>query len=161
MLSKDQRSYILLLGVPEPALFDKFKACKVKACVIPEGRPDLKAAQVNSRAMLKRGMAPVLIADNMAGFMLYRSMIKEIWLAYQVGDDHGALCDIGALIYAILGKKHGVPVYGYPAAEKRRFIGKPQEIFCFCQKRIAPRDIHGYVPLLEWVPGTYIKRMYE
>ena len=161
MSSKTKRTYVLLHGVPESSLLDKLKARKLTACVIPEGRPDLQAAQSNSREMLKREMTPLLIADNMAGFMFYRDMIKEVWLAYQVGDDHGALCDIGALICAVLGKKHRVPVYGYPSAQKRRFIGKPKEIFSFCQKRIAPRGIKGYVPLLEWVPGTYIKRIYE
>ncbi|HPB69141.1 MAG TPA: hypothetical protein PLT76_06430 [Candidatus Omnitrophota bacterium] len=161
MLSKGNKEYVFLHGVPQPELWDKFKAGKFKACVIPEGRPDLQSADKNSRAILKKKMSPVLIADNMAGFMISRNMIKEIWLAYQVGDAHGALCDIGALIYAILGKKHGVPVFCYPAAKKRRFIGKPREIFYFCEKRIAPRGIQGYVPLLEWVPGAYIQRVYE
>ena len=161
MSSKNRCAHVLLHGVPEPALFDKFEARKLATCIIPEGRPDLSAAQSNSREMLRRKMTPLLIADNMAGFMFCRDMIKEVWLAYQVGDSHGALCDIGGLIYAVLGKKHGVPVYCYPAKEKRRFIGKPKEIFCFCRERIAPRGIKGYVPLLEWVPGEYIKRIYE
>ncbi len=140
---------------------DILKKKRQKTVVIPEGRPQLEAAKVNSRELLKRNMTPLVIADNMAGFMFYRNMIKEVWLAYQIGDAHGALCDIGALIYAVLAKKHRVPVLAYPAVEQKRFIGKPKEICCFCGRRVAPPAVKGYVPLLEWVPGNYIGKIHE
>ncbi len=33
-------------------------------------------------------------------------------------------------------------------------LGDPKEIFLFNGTRVAPKDIKGYVPLMEWVPGT-------
>ena len=159
-MSKDKKqSGVLLHGVFDKASLDVLAKKRPAVVYCPELRPALEGARLMTKELLRRKITPIVIADNMAGFLFYQGCVKEVWIASQLGDRQGALCDIGALIMAVLGKKHKVPVYAYPAGRKARFIGKPREIFYFQGERIAPARIQGYVPLMEWVPGKYITRI--
>ena len=161
MSIEKEKSIVLLQGVMENSLFDLLKKRQLKEIVVLEGRPSLDSAQMSCRALLKRKMGAKVISDNMAGFLFYKNLVKEVWLSYQVAEKSGALCSIGALILAVLGKRHKVAVNLYPAGKKSDFIGRPKDIFYFNGKRIAPRGIQAYVPLMEWVPGKYIGKVYE
>jgi methylthioribose-1-phosphate isomerase len=142
-------------------LFDAFKKKKKARIYILEGRPYLDSAKQLSKEMLKREMTPTVIADNMAGVLFFKKLVKEVWVSYRMKDQQEALCDIGGLILAVLGKKHNVPVYLYPAdkiTKKARLLGSPEDLFMFNGKRTAPQDIKGYVPLVEWVPLKYVTK---
>ena len=78
-------------------------------------------------------------------------------IACQYADDTGALCDTGALILAVLAKKHKIPIKLLVAEHRTRFLGDPKSILSFEGQRIAPKGTHGYVPLVEWVPAKYLK----
>ena len=82
--------------------------------------------------------------------------MKQVYLACQYVDHGGALCDTGALICAVLAKRHKVPVKLLPGKVKARFLGDPRDILSFKGAAVAPKGTQGYVPLVEWVPGKYL-----
>src|SRR5436853_1049040 len=81
---------IIVQGVANDVLFDWFQKRKIKEVVILEGRPSLEAARVNCRALAKRKIKSILIADNMAGFLFFNNRVKEVWLSYYIADRKGA-----------------------------------------------------------------------
>ena len=153
------KSVIILQGVFESSIFDLLKKRKIRKAFVLEGRPGLEAAKQSCRELIKRKIRPTLIADNMAGFLFYRNLVKEVWVAYQCIDRKGTLCQIGALIMGVLGKKHNVPVYAYPNGRKMKLFGTTKELAFFNGIKVAPRGITGYVPLAEWVPMKYITKV--
>ena len=155
-LNDVQGAVVLLHGVFEPAVFNAVKPGNGNELFVMEGRPSLESAQTTCRELLRRKIKPTLIADNMAGFLFYRNLVKEVWLACQTVDEQGALCPIGSLILGVLAKRHNVPVYVHPASEGSRQMGAQKDIFYFKGIKIAPQNIKGYVPLVEWLPKKYI-----
>lgn len=156
ILDEFKESVVLLQGVFDPVYFDLVKKNDFKEVFVLEGRPSLESAQYSCTELLKRKIKPTLIADSMAGFLFYKNLVKEVWLSYQQADEKGALCQIGALILGVLGKKHNVPVKMFPNPYKLNLIGNQKEIFYFNGVKVAPNNIKGYVPLAEWVPSKYI-----
>ncbi len=160
-MSINRKNIVLLQGVFNASIFDLLKKRKIKEVFILEGRPSLEAAKQSSRELLKRKIKPTLIADNMAGFLFYKKLVKEVWLSYQTADKKGALCQIGGLILGVLGRKHKVPVNIFPNKTKLQLLGRAKDITYFNGVRVAPSGIKGYVPLAEWVPSKYITKIYE
>ena len=156
-----KNNIILLQGVFKTSIFDLLKKRKIKEVFILEGRPSLEAAKQSSRELLKRKIKPTLIADNMAGFLFYKKLVKEVWLSYQTADKKGALCQIGGLILGVLGRKHKVPVNIFPNKAKLQLLGRAKDITYFNGTKVAPSGIKSYVPLAEWVPRKYITKIYE
>ncbi len=150
-------SIVLLQGVFADEILGKMKYAQTTPIFVLEGRPSLSAAHVNARALLKNRRTPTVTADNMAGFLFYKNLVKEVILACQYADKTGALCDMGALIVAVLAQKHKVSVRLLPGEHKHRFLGDPKEILSFNGKRLAPAGVRGYVPLVEWVSVKYLK----
>ena len=93
-----QKSVVLLHGEFEPSFFDLFKGRKQEKFYVMEGRPSLKASKTACQQLLKRKIKPTLIADNMAGFLFGKNLVKEVWIAYYQADHRGAMCPIGASI---------------------------------------------------------------
>ena len=159
MLTKT-KTVTLIQGVFDKTFFDLLKKNGAKDVFVLEGRPKLLAAKNSCRELLKRKMTPTLITDNMAGFLFYKDFVKEVWVAYQSKEKECVVCHIGALVLGVLGKKHKVAVYAYPTKEKMGMEGKPQDIFRFQGKKIAPAGIKGHVPLIECLPREYITKVY-
>ena len=151
------KSIVLLQGILAPEALKKTKFSKTTAVFVLEGRPSLWAAHSNVKVLLKNRLIPTVIADNMAGFLFYKGLVRGVILACQYADKTGALCDMGALILAVLAKKHKVPVSLLSAEPRHRFLGDPKEILGFNGTRLAPAGVKGYVPLVEWVPAKYLK----
>ncbi|HLF17988.1 MAG TPA: hypothetical protein VI749_03725 [Candidatus Omnitrophota bacterium] len=160
-MSANNGKKIVLQGIFDEKAFDRLKKQGVKEAFVLEGRPSLKAAEDSSQELLKRGIKPVLISDNMAGFLFAKDMVKEVWLSYQIADEKGAVCRIGSLILGVLAKRHKIPVNIFKSSEKTKFMGKPDDLFYFRGQRVAPSGIKAYVPLVEWVPQKYISKRYE
>ena len=160
-MSVKKNSITVLQGVFNSSIFDLLKKRKIKEVFILEGRPGLEAAKRSSKELIKRKMKPTLITDNMAGFLFYKRLVKEVWLSYQSSDEKGALCQIGGLILGVLGKKHNVPVYIYPNGQEIKLLGKPKDILLFNGIKVVPSGIPAYVPLAEWVPSEYITKVYN
>jgi methylthioribose-1-phosphate isomerase len=151
------KSIYLLQGVFSTETLKKVKFAKGGHVFVCEGRPTLEGGRKTTQVLLKRGITPIIISDNMAGFLFFKGWVKEVIIACQYADDTGALCDIGSLILAVLAYKHKVPLKLLPAEHRTRFLGDPGAILSFEGKRIAPRGTHSYVPLVEWVPVKYLR----
>ena len=151
------KSIVLFQGVFSAESLKKLKLAKNAHAFIGEGRPSLEAGRKTSAILLGKRITPTLISDNMAGFLFFKGLVKQVNIACQYADETGALCDTGALILAVLAKTHQVPVKLLAAERKKRFLGDPESISSFEGKRIAPKGTRGYVPLVEWVPEKYIK----
>jgi methylthioribose-1-phosphate isomerase len=152
-----KKSISLLHGVFTTESFKKVRFIQAEHSFVCEGRPSLEAARKTSKMLLDHGITPTIISDNMAGFLFFKGLLKEVIIACQYADDTGALCDAGALILAVLAHEHKVPIKLLAAEHKSRFIGDPKSILSFEGKQIAPKGTHGYVPLVEWVPAKYLK----
>jgi methylthioribose-1-phosphate isomerase len=160
-MSVEHNSVVLLQGVFAPAVFDLLKKRKAREVFVMEGRPGLEAAVSSCAELLRRGLKPTLIADNMAGFLFYQGLLKEVWLSSYAMDQERVLCHVGALALGVLGQKHSVPVYTYLDNRKLRLLGRSREITHFKDVKIAARGVKGYVPLAEWVPKKFITEIYE
>ncbi|MBF0511773.1 MAG: hypothetical protein HQL13_05515 [Candidatus Omnitrophica bacterium] len=156
---QDSKSIILFHGVLTPEALDKLILAHEASVFICEGRPGLEAGRVMSGLFLKKGITPTVICDNMPGFLFFKGMVKEIYIACQYADTTGALCDSGALILAVLARKHKVPLKLVQAERRTRFLGDPQSILSFEGERIAPDGACGYAPLVEWVGVEYFKKL--
>jgi methylthioribose-1-phosphate isomerase len=150
------KSICLFQGVLSAESLKKVKLTKANHAFVCEGRPSLEAGRKTSGILLKKGITPTVICDNMAGFLFFRRLVKQVFIACQYADNKGALCDMGALILAVLAKKHKVPIKLLVADHRTRFLGDPKSILSFEGQRIAPKGTHGYVPLIEWVPARYL-----
>ena len=151
------KSIVLVQGTLGEAALKKFKPAKSTAVFTCEGRPSLEAGRANTKAFLRKGITPTVICDNMAGFLFFKNLVKEVHIACQYADKSGALCDTGALICAVLAKKHKVPVKLVEGKIRTRFLGDPKDILNFEGTTVAPKGSRGYVPLVEWVPVKYLK----
>ncbi len=161
MFVDGKRSAVILHGNFQDEALDALKEKSFKDVIVLEGRPGLEGAKVLCKELLQKKITPTLIADNMAGFLFYKDLVKEVWLSYQSIDDNGASCSIGALILGVLGKTHQVPVKIFPSSKKIKKEGKPKDIFEFNNMRVAPQGIKGYVPLVENLPRKYISEIVE
>ncbi len=64
------KSIVLLQGVFDASLLAKLPLAKMVSVVIMEGRPSCEAAVSSSKVLLKRGINPTVISDNIAGQLL-------------------------------------------------------------------------------------------
>ncbi|MEI7998998.1 MAG: hypothetical protein WCH62_05785 [Candidatus Omnitrophota bacterium] len=156
MLEFKENTIVLLQGVLTPGALAKIKY-KTSRIVICEGRPSLRAGEHNSRYFLDWKVTPIIICDNMAGFLFFKNYVKEVVLACQYADNTGALCDTGALILAVLAKKHKVPLRLLDAEDKKHFLGNPKDLLNLKGLPTAYAKTFAYVPLVEWVPAKYLK----
>ena len=124
--------------------------------VVLEGRPRLEIGRETSKQLLRLGKRPIVIADNMAGFLFYQKKVSAVYVTCQSRDDAGAFCPTGALILAVLCQRHGVPFHVIQAARDIDLRAKDQELFSFQKTRVAARGIKAYAPLLELVPVKYL-----
>lgn len=154
-----EKDGVLLLGIFGEGFFKELKKSAPKKIYVMEGRPSLEAGKKTSAALLKHGLTPTLIADNMAGFLFYKKLIKEAWVAYQSSTDE-VLCQTGGSILAILGKKHGVPVYLSPSGLKLKTLAKPTELLQINKQKIVKQKLQTYIPLLEEVDRKYFTKIY-
>jgi len=160
MQAPKRKSVVLMQGVFDEAILKGLSANHLKDIFILEGRPNLEASKTSAKAFQRARMTPTVIADNMAGFLFYRNLVREVWLAYQYEDPTGALCDSGALILGVLGKKHKVPVKLFPGKIKSKFMADQEDITSFLNKPITAKGVKGYAPLVEWLPRKYITKVY-
>lgn len=157
MLEFKEHSIILLHGVFTPGSLAKVKHKGAARLVISEGRPTLRAGEHNSRYFLDKKVKPIIICDNMAGFLFFNNYVKEVVLACQYADSTGALCDMGALILVVLAKKHKVALRLLEGEHKKHFLGNPKDLLSLKGSPTASAKTHAYAPLVEWVPIKYLR----
>jgi len=153
------RSITLLQGLFSSEALQKMKFAKNSHVFVCEGRPTLEAGRKTTQALLKKGTTPTIISDNMAGFLFFKGLVKEVIIACQLADNTGALCDTGALILSVLARKHKVPLKLLAAEPRSRFLGDPKLLLSFEGQRMAPQGTQAYVPLVEWVEAKYLRKI--
>jgi methylthioribose-1-phosphate isomerase len=151
-----RKSIVLVHGVFEDAVLKSFKKADY---FLLEGRPDLLSSKSTIKAFSNKKFTPTVIADNMAGFLFYKGLVKEVRLAYQYMDDTGVLCDIGGLILGVLAKTHKIPVYLYPGKTRRHFLAPQEDLVKFNGKAVAAPGTRAYGPLVEWLAKKYITKL--
>jgi methylthioribose-1-phosphate isomerase len=157
MLDFKENSVVLLQGVMSHGALAKIKTKGGVNIVISEGRPTLRAAEHNSRYFLDKKIKPAIICDNMAGYLFYKGLVKEVVISCQYADGTGALCDTGALIVAILAKKHKVALRLVDGEHKKHYLGNPKDLLILKGVPTAPAKTKAYAPMVEWVPSKYLR----
>ena len=132
------KSICLFQGVLSVESLEKVKIENNDHAFVLEGRPSLEAGRKTSGILLKKGITPTVISDNMAGFLFFKGLVKQVSMACHHADKKGALCDMGALILAVLAKEHKVPLKLLIAEHRTRFLGDPQA--CLLYTSPSPRD---------------------
>lgn len=145
---------VVVHGVFDEGVLRSFK--KGEQYFVLEGRPDLAASKTTLRVLSQKKIVPTIIADNMAGFLFYSGLVKEVRLSYQYHDSSGALCDIGSVILGVLGKTHGVPVKIFPGKLRKHFLAPHEELLNFNGRAVASAGTRVYGPLVEWLSNEYI-----
>jgi methylthioribose-1-phosphate isomerase len=158
MSTNDLKTLIILHGFFRPETIASLEEKKDKVFVL-EGRPRLESSQHAIDQLLKIGIQPTLIADNMAGFLFFRKLVKEVHLTYQEKTNDGVTTLIGGSILAIMAHKHQVPVFVYPSDIKMKATDDDNSILSFNNEQVAYQKVQGYVPLIETVPHKYITRV--
>ena len=159
-LNEKENSIVLMHGTFNREIFDQLEKRNLQKVFILEGRPSLESSALLSEELLSRKIQPVLISDNMAGFLFFKNLLKEVWLAYQVADQEGAVCDIGGLILGVLGARHQIPINLFPSNCKSKLFGNENDLMTFQNQRVTPQGIRAYVPLVEWIPAKYITKVF-
>ncbi len=98
--SKDL-SKVLIQGNFPVEFFNQLKDCPIKDIFVLEGRPSLKAVKDSTRELNKLGFTPTVMADNMAGYLFYKKLINEVWIACQAVDQEKIVCDAAVFMKAL------------------------------------------------------------
>ncbi len=154
-----EKSVVLTHGMFKESFFERLVEKDVGQVFVLESRPNFECSKSSVINLFKREIKPVMISDNMAGFLFYKNLVKEVWITYQKEESNNLLCPIGSLILAILAKKHKVIIHACPSDHAVAAEGAQKEIFYFNNARVAPEGIKGYVPLREEVPKKYISEV--
>ncbi len=154
------QAQILLHGTFEKTFLRLLKEQGVKEIFVMEARPSLDGAKKLCPQLLKNKITPVLIADNMAGFLFFKGYLKEVWISYQSETEDDLVCPAGSLILGVLAKKHGVPVKAFLSLKKAKAVADPKSILSFNGKRVAAKGAKGFVPLVENVSKKYISEVF-
>ena len=96
----------------------------------------------------------------MAGYLFYKNLINEVWIACQPIDKEKVMCDIGALVLAVLAKKHQIPVYAFKAKLGKKSSTAENDIKKFNGRVVLKTATKSYVPLTETVAVSYLKGIY-
>lgn len=141
----------LIFGIPGGYFLKSFKARKV---FVAELRPGLEGGRVVAAALLKKGVTPVIICDNMMAFCMKRGLVKDVHIFYHALGEKTGLCRTGSLIAALCAKKHKIPAYLHQADN---LPWKAETLLEIAGVKVTSGDIPTYVPLLEEVPLDLVR----
>ena len=154
------KSVVLIHGYFKYSFYDHIVRNNPKNVFVLEGRPYLESSRGACKELVKRGIKPTVITDNMAGFLFYKNLVKDVWIGYQSTEKDGAVCLAGGLILGVLGKRHRIPVLLSKNYKKSALLADEGDILEFNGVKVAPKGTKGYVPLVELVPKQYITKIF-
>lgn len=145
--------------------WDNHKNLRVYA---DETRPLLQGARLTTWELMQKGIPVILIADNMAAWLMKQGKIDLIIVgADRIAANGDAANKIGTYSLAVNAKHHGIPFY--IAAPLSTFDFSTQtgeeivieerdadEIRFFGQKRTAPENVDVYNPAFDVTPQQLI-----
>lgn len=154
----DKPNAVLIHGSLPASFFNELKKVPLNEIYVLEGRPSLKSVKASVKELQKRGLVPTVLADNMAGYLFYKNLIKEVWVACQPKDKKGVACQPGAIILSALAKRHNVPVYGYRIKGKSR--ADRSDLGRFNGQKVVNSRLKVYSPASDELPASAFKGIY-
>ena len=136
----------LIFGVPEHSFYNGLKAKKV---FVAELRPGLEGARAVAAELLKRGIRPVIVCDNMMAFCMKRGLVKNVHIFYNALKKDAGLCRTGSFVAALCASWHKVPVYLHRAAYVPK---RPASLLKIDGVNVTAQNLKTYVPIFEEVP---------
>jgi methylthioribose-1-phosphate isomerase len=141
----------LIFGIPGDPFLETFRA---KKAFVAELRPGLEGGRIVARALLKKGVTPIIICDNMMAFCMKRGLVKDVHIFYHALGEKMSLCRTGSLIAALCAKRHKIPAYLHRA---NNLPWKAETLLKIAGVKVTSQDIPTYVPLLEEVPLDLVR----
>ncbi len=135
---------------------------------IDETRPYLQGARLTAWELVQEGIESVLIADNMAGWVMKQGWVNMVIVGADRITAAGDVANkIGTYSLAILAKAHGIPFYvaaPISTIDPEILSGDDipietradEELTVFCDVRIAPEGVEVYNPAFDVTPSEYI-----
>jgi translation initiation factor 2B subunit (eIF-2B alpha/beta/delta family) len=139
----------LIFGVPGKKFFESFSGDQA---FVAELRPGLEGMKQTSAALLRKGVRPVVICDNMMAFCMERGLVARVHIFYQSISGKAAVCRTGSLIAALCAAFHGIPVEAHRGSP----LKKAPSLLKISGESVTSGRIKTYVPLVEEVPLKYI-----
>ncbi len=141
---------------------------KIKMVYACETRPYLQGARLTTWELLEDNIPVTLIADNMAGYLMYKKMIDLIIVGADRITLKGDVANkIGTYTLAVLAKEHNIPFYvaaplstfdndlldgsQIPIEERDR-----EELVSLCNVQIAPPGVNVFNPSFDITPSSFI-----
>jgi translation initiation factor 2B subunit (eIF-2B alpha/beta/delta family) len=139
----------LVFGVPGKKFFDHFSAPEA---FVAELRPGLEGIKKTAAGLLKKGIQPVIICDNMMAFCMERGRVERVIIFASSISKKSARCRTGSLIAALCAKAHGIPVVVYRSAP----LKKAGSLLKIAGQPVTSGRMKTFVPTDELVPLEYI-----
>lgn len=133
-----------------------------------ETRPFLQGARLTAWELLREGIEVVLIADNMAGYLMAREGLDLVIVgADRVAANGDVANKIGTYSLAVLARAHGLPFYvaaPLSTVDLRTAAGPdipieerdPAELTHFRDRRVAPPGVAVWNPAFDITPNELI-----
>lgn len=133
-----------------------------------ETRPFLQGARLTAWELLREGIEVVLIADNMAGYLMAREGLDLVIVgADRVAANGDVANKIGTYSLAVLARTHGLPFYvaaPLSTVDLRTAAGPdipieerdPAELTHFRDRRVAPPGVAVWNPAFDITPNELI-----
>jgi methylthioribose-1-phosphate isomerase len=155
-------------GTALGAILEAHRQGRVRHVWVDETRPYLQGARLTAFELMKAGVPAILIADNMAGFLMQRGQVDAVI----VGVDRMALNGdfankIGTYALAVLAHHHGIPFYAalpLSSVDPRLETGQgipieerpPEEVTHIRGLPIAPPGFPAYHPAFDVTPHRFL-----
>ncbi|MFA5039414.1 MAG: hypothetical protein WC732_07015 [Candidatus Omnitrophota bacterium] len=146
----------LIFGCPSESFYAKFNAPRA---FVAELRPGLEGMKQVSGELLKKGVKPVVICDNMMAFCMERGLVSGVHIFSAQVRGSRALCRTGSLIAAICARHHGIPVVLHKTLKQPSAVS--MSLLKIGGIKVASAKIKTYVPALEEIPLDLIDRTVE
>ncbi len=133
-----------------------------------ETRPFLQGARLTAWELMREGIEVVLIADNMAGYLMAREGLDLVIVgADRVAANGDVANKIGTYSLAVLARTHGLPFYvaaPLSTIDLRTAAGPdipieerdPAELTHFRDRRVAPPEVAVWNPAFDITPNELI-----
>ncbi len=135
---------------------------------VDETRPVLQGARLTAWELMQEHIPATLIADNMAGYLMFRGKIDKIIVgADRIAKNGDTANKIGTYTLAVLAQAHGIPFYvaaptstidlETPAGDAIPIEERaPEEVTSWGGCRVAPEGIAVFNPAFDVTAGRYI-----
>ena len=141
---------------------------KLKSVYACETRPYLQGARLTTYELLEDGIEVTLVADNMAGYLMFKGMVDFVIVgADRISLNGDTANKIGTYTLAVLAKEHRIPFYVAaplstfdPKLETGLKIPieerKKEELTQVFGRQIAPLNVGVFNPAFDITPASLI-----